>query len=61
MAKTWANLSEAEKIEDLRRDVVRIFRLLQEYQDAIASDQSGLQSQIYDLERRLARLEKGKK
>jgi chromosome segregation ATPase len=28
MTKTWEQMTEAEKIEDLRRDVVRIFRVL---------------------------------
>ena len=61
MAKTWEAFTETEKIENLRRDVVRIFRILREFQDAIASDQSGFGSRISDLERRLARVEKGKR
>ncbi len=31
MAKTWDQMNEAEKIEDLRRDVVRIFRVLNDF------------------------------
>lgn len=44
--KKWEDLTQSEKIEDLRNDVVRIFKLLTEFQAAIASDQSALKSQI---------------
>jgi hypothetical protein len=46
MAKTWEELSPSEKIEDLRKDVTRIFHILTELRDAIGQDQSGLKSQI---------------
>jgi hypothetical protein len=46
MARTWEKLTQDEKIEDLRRDVLKIFAVLREFQDAIAQDQSGLKSQI---------------
>jgi hypothetical protein len=68
MSKTWEQMSQPEKIEDLRRDVVRIFALLREFQDAIASDQSAAKSQIEgmrpwgpllnDIHHRLHRVEK---
>jgi hypothetical protein len=51
--RTWPQLTQAEKIEDLKRDVVRIFKVLRENQDAIVSDQQRLQSQIDDLRKRL--------
>ena len=44
--KKWEDLTQPEKIEDLRKDVVRIFSILREFQDAIAQDQSALKSQI---------------
>jgi len=34
MSKTWVNLSESEKIEDLRKDVEKIFNVL----NALISD-----------------------
>lgn len=46
MSKTWDQLTQPEKIEDLRNDVTRIFKILTELRDAIAQDQSGLKSQI---------------
>lgn len=46
MAKTWVEMTSDEKIEDLRRDVTRIFAVLREFQDAVAQDQSALKSQI---------------
>jgi ribosomal protein L29 len=51
--RTWPQLTQSEKIEDLKRDVVRIFKVLRENQDAIASDQQRLQSQIDELRKRL--------
>lgn len=54
MAKTWEEMTPAEKIEDLRRDVLRIFAILRQYQDAIASDHHKLQSQIDDLKKRVS-------
>jgi hypothetical protein len=46
VAKTWDQLTQEEKIEDLRNDVVRIFKLLTAFQDAVAADQSAFRSQI---------------
>jgi hypothetical protein len=57
MTKQWESLTESEKIEDLRRDVVRIFGLLRQYQDANVANERDLQSQISDLDRRLSDLE----
>jgi hypothetical protein len=46
MAEDWNDLTQAEKIEDLRKDVTRIFRILTELRDAVAQDQSVFRSQI---------------
>ncbi len=59
VAKTWEQMTDPEKIEDLRRDVVRIFKALREFQDAIASDQRKFQSQISELTWKVSALEKG--
>jgi hypothetical protein len=68
MTKTWEQLTQSEKIEDLRKDVARIFKILTELRDAVAQDQSGLKQQIdgmkqwgpflNDLQRRLEQIEK---
>ena len=49
MAKTWEQLSHAEKIEDLRADVARIFLALRE----MASEQDHLRGQVFEAIKRL--------
>ena len=51
--RTWPQLTQAEKVEDLKRDVVRIFKVRRENQDAMVSDQQRLQLQIDELRKRL--------
>ena len=51
--RTWPQLTQAEKIEDLKRDVVRISKVLRENQDEMVSDQQRLQLQIDELRKRL--------
>lgn len=51
MEKTWEEMTQSEKIEDLRRDVKSIFALLNQFRDAIAQDQQGVLSRIEVLQR----------
>jgi hypothetical protein len=46
MAKTWEEMTPDEKVEDLRKDVTGIFRILTELRDAAATDVIGLKSQV---------------
>ena len=50
MAKNWDDLTQAEKIEDLRRDVVRIFDVLRQFQDVVANDERVAKSQAARLD-----------
>lgn len=36
MAKTWEQLTQEEKVEDVHRDVLRLFDLLNQFQDGVA-------------------------
>jgi hypothetical protein len=49
MAKTWALMSDAEKIKDLRADVIRVFGALRE----MASEQDRLRGQVFEAIKRL--------
>ena len=47
--KTWEKMTEAEKVEDLRKDVVRIFSALRE----IASDVGDLRTMVSEVAKKL--------
>ena len=49
MKKTWEKMTEAEKTEDLRKDVVRIFSALRE----IASDVGDLRTMVSEVAKKL--------
>ena len=49
MKKTWEKMTEAEKVEDLRKDVVRIFSALRE----IASDVGDLRTMVSEVAKKL--------
>jgi hypothetical protein len=49
VAKTWKHLTQAEKIEDLRNDVLRLFTALRE----IASEQDRLRVAVSEATTRL--------
>ncbi len=49
MKKTWEQMTEAEKVEDLRNDVVRIFSALRE----IASDVGDLRTMVSEVAKKL--------
>jgi hypothetical protein len=53
MTKNWVDLTQAEKIEDLRNDVARIFGILTELRDAVAHDQSALKSRTDTMSARI--------
>jgi hypothetical protein len=66
MAKSWEEMTQAEKIEDLRRDVVRIFSALREHDDRMTSRDNLIsqqfgkeQEKIEALGKRISTLEKG--
>jgi hypothetical protein len=46
MAQAWEGMTADDKIEDLRKDVTRIFRIFTEMRDAIAQDQYAVRAQI---------------
>ena len=47
--KTWEKMTEAEKVEDLRKDVVRIFSALRE----IASNVGDLRTMVSEVAKKL--------
>jgi hypothetical protein len=49
MKKTWEKMTETEKTEDLRKDVVRIFSALRE----IASDVGDLRTMVSEVAKKL--------
>ena len=49
MKKAWEKMTEAEKVEDLRKDVVRIFSALRE----IASDVGDLRTMVSEVAKKL--------
>ena len=49
MKKAWEKMTEAEKVEDLRKDVVRIFSALRE----IASDVGDLRTMVSEVAKNL--------
>ena len=49
MKKTWVKMTETEKTEDLRKDVVRIFSALRE----IASDVGDLRTMVSEVAKKL--------
>jgi hypothetical protein len=53
MAKMWEQLTQEEKIEDLRRDVLRLF----EFQDRVAHQAGQGLAKILALTRRVSELE----
>lgn len=53
MAKQWEEMTQSEKIEDLRTDVKRIFRLLNEFKDAITKVESDATSWLAEAEDRV--------
>lgn len=54
--RTWEQLTPAERVEDLRRDVVRLFTALRE----MASEQDRLRSQVSEAIARLDSIESTK-
>lgn len=46
MTEDWDALTQAEKIEDLRKDVTRILRILTELRAAAETDIVGLKAQV---------------
>src|SRR5262245_8471929 len=57
MAKTWEQLTQEEKIDDLRRDVLRLFDLLREFQDGVAHQAGQGLARLQALTRRVSELE----
>ena len=49
MKKTWEKMTETEKTEDLRKDVVRIFSALRE----IASDVGDVRTMVSEVAKKL--------
>ena len=49
MKKAWEKMTEAKKVEDLRKDVVRIFSALRE----IASDVDDLRTMVSEVAKKL--------
>jgi K+/H+ antiporter YhaU regulatory subunit KhtT len=56
MAKMWEQLTQEEKIEDLRRDVLRLF----EFQDRVAHQVGQSLAKMLALTRRVSELEQRK-
>jgi hypothetical protein len=57
MAKTWEQLTQEEKIEDLRRDVVRLSDLLDQFQHAVVDQLGQGLATMQALTRRVSDLE----
>lgn len=60
MAKQWKDLQPAEKIEDLRRDIERIFRLLTEISEkmgALAALQRGTDTMTKEVAKAVEKIE----
>jgi hypothetical protein len=58
MAKMWEDLTQAEKIEDLRQDVKRIFNVLHGWESSIGDRFGREQTKIAELAQRISVLEK---
>ena len=57
MAKTWEQLTQDEKIEDLRRDVLRLTDLLNQLQDGVVRQLGQGLATMQALTRRVSELE----
>jgi hypothetical protein len=57
MAKTWEEMTQPEKIEDLHSDVKRILHIINQYPAALATDHERLAGLIDALSQRLSALE----
>jgi hypothetical protein len=55
--KTWEELTQSEKIEDLRKDIVRVFSAL----TSIASDVEALRGKVSEVAKNLDSLSKSTK
>ena len=57
MAKMWEHLTQEEKVEDLRRDVLRLFDLLNQFQHEVVRQLGQGLATMQALTRRVSELE----